>query len=360
MKKMNGASVVIDILHYPHVNFYKHAIKVLEEKDVDVHVILRPRGKLVSIFEKECPDAPFVLIGQHRKSILGKMTDMVERDIAFLRHLRKIKFDAGTGFGSINIAHETRFFGKPAIIFGDDIEYKLVYYLIKPFATQLVMPSSARGKNLLKYKGFKELAYLHPNHFTPDKKALEPYNLDPYEYVFIREISSASLNYRRAEMGKLSKIMDYLKQMDLKILLSIEDKSLIDLFKDYCIILKEPIADIHSLLHFAAFTVSSGDSIARESCLVGIPSIYTGGRDMAINNELIRRSCMFKVEDEKSIKNMINYILKNDIKKEVEAKIKYAIKEEWVDTTQVILDVLLGTIYNDDSLIEKYKPTAEA
>ena len=81
---------------------------------------------------------------------------------------------------------------------------------------------------------------------------------------------------------------------------------------------------------------------------------------MAINSELIRRSCMFKVEDEKSIKNMINYILKNDIKKEVEAKIKYAIKVEWVDTTQVILDVLLGTIYNDDSLIEKYKPTPEA
>ena len=353
---MDGASAVIDILHYPHVNFYKHAIEVLREKDIGVHVILRPRGKLVSIFEKECPDVPFVLIGKHRKTIFGKMFDMVERDIAFLRYLRKIKFDAGTGFGSINIARTTRFFGKPSIIFGDDIEYKLLHFLIKPVATRIVMPGSARGKNLLKYNGFKELAYLHPNHFKPDKKALEPYNLNPYEYVFIREVSSASLNYRRMEMGKLSKIVDYLKEMNLKILLSIEDKSLIDLFKNHCIVLKEPIEDIHSLLSFAIFTISSGDSMARESCLVGTPAIYTGGRDMAINNELIKMSCMFKVEDENYLEETIKYLIENDIKKEVEAKIKHAIKEEWVDTTQVILDVLLGTIYKDDSLIEKYKP----
>jgi predicted glycosyltransferase len=363
MKRKNGASVVIDIAHYPHVNLYKHTIEALIEKHIKVHVVLRPRGKLVSIFQKECPDVPFVLIGEHRKSIYGKMFDMVERDIAFLNYLSKIKFDAGMGFGSISIAHTTRFFGKPAIIFGDDTENKLGHYLIKPFAQIFVRPKCvppAQGKNLLKYNGFKELAYLHPNHFTPDKNALEPYNLSPYEYVFIREVSSASLNYRRAEMGKLSKILTYLKEKELKILLSLEDKSLIDLFKDHCIILKEPVEDIHSLLHFAAFTMSSGDSMARESCLVETPAIYTGGRDMAINNELIKRSCMFKVEDEKSIKNIVDYIINNDIKKEVEAKIKHAIQYEWVDTTQVILDVLLGTVYKDDSLIEKYKPTPEA
>jgi predicted glycosyltransferase len=363
MKRMNGVSVVIDIAHYPHVNFYKHAIEVLRKKNIDVKVIIRPRGKLVSIFHKECPDERFVLIGKYRKTIFGKIFDMLERDIAFLRYLSRIKFDAGTGFGSINIAHTTRFFGKPTIIFGDDTENKLGHYLVKLFAPIVVRPKCVppAQKNLLKYNGFKELAYLHPNHFTPDKNALEPYNLNPYEYVFIREVSNASLNYRRAEMGKLSKILDYLKEMNLKILLSIEDKSLIELFRDNCIILKEPVEDIYSLLHFASLTLSSGDSMARESCLVGTPAIYTGGRDMAINNELIKRSCMFKVEDDKSIKNTIKYLIENNIKKEVESRIKYAIDHEWEDTTQVILDVLLGTIYKDDSLIEKYKPaTPEA
>jgi len=348
-------SVIFDIQHYPSVNLYKHTIAALREKNINVQVIMQPRGNLISMFQKECPDVPYVLMGKHKKTTLGKMVNLVKRDMALLKYLSKTKFELG--LGSINLAHATRFFGKSSILVTDDVEYRLTYYLYKPFATWIIMPIyiPASGKNLLKYKGFKELAYLHPNHFTPNKEALEPYNLNPYEYVFIREVSSASLNYRKLKMGKLSKILNYLKQMDLNILLSIEDKSLIYLFKDHCIILKEPVGDIHSLLHFAELTLSSGDSMARESCLVGTPSIYTGGRDMAINDELIKRSCMFKVEDENSIKNTIDYIISNNIKKEVETKIKHAIEHEWEDTTQVILDVLLGSIYKDYSLIEKYK-----
>jgi len=360
MEKLDKSSVIFDILHYVHLNFYKHAIKNLVRENINVYVVIRPRGNLVSVFKKECPNLPYVLVGKHRKTIIGKIFDMIERDMSLLRYLSKIKFEAGVG--DFHLAQTTRFFKKPSISLVDDIEYKLAYYLVKSSATWILMPKSipARGKNLLKYDGFKELAYLHPNHFKPNKKALEQYGLNPYEYVFIREVSSASLNYQKLKMGKLSKILDYLKEMDLKIVLSIEDKSLINLFKEHCIILKEPVEDIHSLLSFANFTISSGDSMARESCLAGTPAIYTGGRDMVINNELIKRSCMFKVEDEKNIKDTIDYIISNDIKKEVEAKIKHAIEHEWVDTTQVILDVLLGTIYKDKSLIEKYKPTPEA
>jgi len=359
---MDGASVIIDITHYPHVNFYKYAIKSLKERNINVYVILRPRGKLVSIFQKECPDVPFVLIGRYRKKIFGKIFDMVERDTALLRYLSKRKFDVGTGVGSINLTHVTHFLKKPSIMFEDDLEYKLGYHLYSHLASQVVMPKCipAQGKHLLKYSGFKELAHLHPNHFKPNKKALESYDLNPYEYVFIREVSSASLNYQKLKMGKLSKILDYLKEMDLKIVLSIEDKSLINLFKEHCIILKEPVEDIHSLLSYANFTISSGDSMARESCLVGTPAIYTGERDMAINNEFIKRSCMFKVNDENYLEETIKYLIEQDVKKEVEAKINQAIREEWVDTTEVILDVLLGTIYKDNSLIEKYKPTPEA
>ena len=68
---------------------------------------------------------------------------------------------------------------------------------------------------------------------------------------------------------------------------------------------------------------------------------------------------MFKVENEKDIKDTITYIINNNMKREVKVKIKHAIEHEWVDTTQVILDVIMGTIYKDPSLIEKYKPIPE-
>ena len=44
------------------------------------------------------------------------------------------------------------------------------------------------------------------------------------------------------------------------------------------IMLQEPIEDIHSLIYYAAGLVSSGDSMAREAALLGVPSYYLGIR----------------------------------------------------------------------------------
>jgi hypothetical protein len=44
------------------------------------------------------------------------------------------------------------------------------------------------------------------------------------------------------------------------------------------ILLQEPIEDIHSLIYYSAGLVSSGDSMAREAALLGVPSYYLGIR----------------------------------------------------------------------------------
>lgn len=316
MQKNNEPSVIVDITHSPHVNLYKNAIKILMKNNFVVNVALRPRGRLISIFKKECPDVPYFIIGHHRKNITGKMLDLIERDVGLYKYFRKNRFDIGTG-GGINLTHIAPLLGKPSVMFIDDIEYKLTYYLYKPFATYVVIPwhIPASGGNVLKYSGFRELAYLHPDYFKPNESALEQYNLDPYEYVFIREVSSASLNYRNMEMGRLTKILDHLKRKGLKILLSIEDKSLVHLFKKDCIIIEEPIEDIHSLLKYALFTVSSGDSMARESCLVGTPTIYTGGEIWQLIENLLKDLACLKHTMKTKLKPQLIILLQMKLRK---------------------------------------------
>jgi predicted glycosyltransferase len=51
--------------------------------------------------------------------------------------------------------------------------------------------------------------------------------------------------------------------------------------------LTEPVRDIHSLIYFSRFLISSGDSMAREACVMGVPAFYCGGREMAVNNYLL-------------------------------------------------------------------------
>ena len=337
-------NIVIDFVHPADVNFYKNAINILMKRKVEINLIVRPRGKLISILQKELPYINFKIIGKHYSNIYGKIFGLIKRDLGVIFYLNKIDFDVSTSLG-FQICHASRILGKPSVVFEDDYEYKIPFYLAKFSATRHVMPECipATGKNIYKYNGLKELAYLHPRYFKPNKKILEQYKLRPQEYVFIREIANTSLNYKGSS-AKLHEITEHLEEMGFQIVVSLENKSLIERFKKNCIILEEPVEDIYSLLKFAALTISSGDTMARESCLVGTPTIYTGGRDMYVNKELIRKECMFKVDDIEKVPITIKYILENDLKRDVERIIEHAIMYEWDDTTEVIVENLVNSI----------------
>jgi len=344
--------ILVDLVHPSDVNFFKNAIKILKKDyNADIDIFALPRGNLVPIFKKECGGYPFKSIGNYRTSLIGKAFGVADRGLQMLKYYNHHKFDVATGFGGIGISHVAWILNKPSVIFEDDIEYKLGFYPYKSFASCIVMPEyiDFEGERIVKYKGFKELAYLHPNYFTPDPKILDDYGVEPSQYVFIREVSNTTLNYSSLMIGQLQLVFTYLNDLGFKIIASLEEKSLKKKFESKCIILEEPVEDIYSLLSFSSFTISSGDTMARESCLLGTPTIYTGGRDMLVNRELQKRSLLFKVDCIPEINETITTIVNNNIKKHVSTEVKNAIESEWEDTTKVILNNLLNTISEDPS-----------
>jgi predicted glycosyltransferase len=337
---------------------YKNVFKKLRNI-FEFDFILHSRGPLLKIFMKEYGKyitSNYYIVGKHYNNIFGKIFDIVIRYPQLLKLTRSLKAGIITASGDFVIA-SMKYINTPTVLFLDDYEYKLAFELEKMTASCIVVPICIpiKGKKILKYSGFNQLAYLHPNYFTPVKSVLREYGLTQNNYVFIREVSNTTLNYSGLEEGLLSEVCPYLKDMGFEIVLSLENKDLKRQFEDYCVILNEPVSDIHSLLHYASLTIASGDSMSRESCLVGTPAIYTGKRDMAINRELIKKGCFFKVDEVSNVMQQVKEIIENDIKKETEYTIQKAIKNEWDDTTQVIIDVLLSKLYNDESLIEKYK-----
>ena len=68
--------------------------------------------------------------------------------------------------------------------------------------------------------------------------------------------------------------------------------------------MKEPVKDIHSLMYFSQVVISSGDSVAREGAMLGVPSIYAGIRDMPANVIMIKKEMLFKLEP-KEIAGMV-------------------------------------------------------
>lgn len=334
-------NILFDLLHSSDINLFKNAIKYLEKEQHNIIITIRQRGRLEAIARNEFPNINILKIGKHRKNIFLKIFGQISRELEFIKFFRanKINVSVNQGFANIIAAKVYRI---PFLQFEDDFEYKLAFYYVRYFCTRDIMPSfiPVNNNNIVNYKGFKELAYLHPNYFTPNLDELKKYNIKPNNYVFIREVANVSLNYKKSNLS-IFKIREKIKKLGLKIMLSLEDKKISYYFKEDCIILEEPVDDIFSLMKYALFTISSGDTMARESCLLGTPTIYTGRRNMVVNKPLLELGCMFKEDTENAIFRRINSLFQKNLKEKIRGIIEDNIKNKWEDTTAVVIKHIL-------------------
>ncbi len=158
--------------------------------------------------------------------------------------------------------------------------------------------------------------------------------------MFIREIASISVNYQQSN-SQLPEIVNYLKTKNLNIVLSIENKGFVDSFKDTCIILKEPVKGLYSLIYYSKFVISSGDTMAREACLLGKACIYTGGRTMLANSQFIELGAMFKAESLQQIFPIIDKLEESDYISSVKENMEKLVSTEFEDTNNILLSQIL-------------------
>lgn len=340
-------NILFDFQHPVDINFFKKSILILKKQNHNIFLTFRPRGNLEKILKYELPGFPTFAFGKHGKNLISKLIYNFLREIELLNFYRIHNIKLTCGFGPLTTI-SSKIYGIPSLAFEDDFEYKINFYYAKLFATRHIMPSifPTRGKNVFHYKGFKELAYLHPDYYSPDISILKEYNLSENEYVFIREVSAVSLNYQNKK-SHLIEIIEIIQSHGLEIVLSIEDKSVKNHLQKNCIILEEPVKDINSLLAFAAITITSGDTMARESSLLGTLTIYTGNRDMLIHKIFYDIGIMYNELSVSSIAKRLSSVLK--IKKDIYLKFKIdeMIKNNWDNTTEIILNNIYDFLNED-------------
>ena len=278
-------NIWIDILHIPQFNFYKPLIGLLVEKGYHLYITALGRGKLPAIVRKELAEYKNVdisIIGRHR---MTKISAIVEANLIrivwlFFWCIGK-KIDVAFSNGS-HVGMMGRIFRFSAYEFEDDPQ-AADYHLMCRYATQnhSIVYEMPEGQELDKRDKLvaclKEWAYLNPRTFVPKVEVLEKYGVKPKEYMFLREVSVGTINYAGQASGAILGIKDMIPT-DMRVLFSLEEKKRRDEYPADWILLQEPIEDIHSLIYYSAGLVSSGDSMAREAALLGVPSYYLGIR----------------------------------------------------------------------------------
>ena len=331
--------IIIDLNHPCDINFFKHLILQLNDNvGIKLFITVLDRDPVPRIVADEFPNIDVKYFGKHRHT---KMSIIFQANILkFIKlfiFVLQVKPDYGVSFGGYLLGASLKLLRKKNIQFDDDPEAKINHFLEKITATELIFPPIILPHgNISIINSIKEWAYLSPKYFTPNEDCLKEYNLIKKDYVFIREVNSNTTNY----LGQKSNIIATITSefpVNIKVVLSLEDKSNILNYPASWIVLKEPVKNIHSLMYFSKVVLSSGDSMAREGAVMGVPSIYCGIRNMAVNDILIKKGLLYH-ENIDNILKLIENIFNNedDIKKQ--DNIRNELLMEWDDPTQFLLN----------------------
>jgi hypothetical protein len=112
--------------------------------------------------------------------------------------------------------------------------------------------------------------------------------------------------------------------------LSLEDKSIAGNFPEHWTILQEPVSDIHSLIYYSKGVVSSGDSMAREGAMLGVPSIYCGIRKMKANELLMGIGLLHHLPLKEAVP-FINKMLAKSFDEALQINARKELLDNWVD-----------------------------
>ena len=267
--------ILIDIGHPAHVHYFRNFIYEMERKGHTY--MITTRDKEVTLDLLNYYDLNYICMGKNLNGLWGKFWSIIRNDIKIFKVSLKFKPDLFLSFNIPFPAHVGFLLRKPVVGFTDTEHAKINHLLANPFTHSILTPS-CYNKNLgikhIRFNGYMELCYLHPNYFIPDPSILKLLGVKKDEkYIIMRFVSwnashdvghsGLSLDMKRKTLKELSKYA--------KVFVSSEGELPKDL-KKYQI--KIPPEKMHDVLYYATMYFGDGGTTASEAAILGTPSIH--------------------------------------------------------------------------------------
>lgn len=277
--------ILVGISHPKHVYMFKNLIKIMEAKGHEFKVIMVEKEITGYLLEKF--DIQYKLIGKNQPTLFKKMMSLPIWEYRTLKIATKFKPDIFIGQALPHFAHISTLLNKPFIVCEDTEIAKKLHRFVLPFADAIVTPNCYKddlGKKHVRFKGFFELAYLHPKNFEPDISVLDDLGININDkYVVVRLVSwhaHHDIGYKGMSLEIKKKVIEELEKY-AKIYISSES-ALPSEFKKYE--LKCSPVKMHNLLYYSALYVGDSGTMATEAGILGTPSIYISSLASAMGN----------------------------------------------------------------------------
>ena len=264
--------------HPANVHFFKNFIWKMQKLNHDV--MITARDKEVTLDLLNAYGFNYTKISKMKMGSINLIYEWVSMDIKLLNIALKFKPDIMLGVGSPCIAHVSRLTNALSIIFTD---YPLWYdkVITYPFSDIILTPTSFSenlGKKHLMIKSYKELAYLHPDFFKPNKKIYELMNINENERFVIMRFASFDAVHdgflgfdikagfdTRTKIELVNQVIKYAR------VFIVPAGELPEELNKYRI--QFPLEKIHDALYYADLLISDSQTMTTEAAVLGTPVV---------------------------------------------------------------------------------------
>jgi uncharacterized protein len=268
--------ILIDIGHPAHVHNFRNLARELEKKGHLVFWTVKDIEVAKRLLEHY--GFRYFILPKKSDSVTGKVIKQVFYDLVILLICLYKRIDITIGT-SVSIAHISRITKIKSFVFDDDDDdvQPLVTKYVNPFATVLLSPDALNGKrkrmDTIYYRGYHELAYLHPKRFIPDPTVLTELGISPEEPYFIMRFNVFKAHHDVGILGlsleQKIKLIELLKPYG-KIFITTEREIESELLPYR---LKISPEKIHTLINYATILLGDSQTMTSEAAVLGVPSL---------------------------------------------------------------------------------------
>ena len=280
--------ILIDILHPAHVHFFRNFHDEMVGRGHQLCVTARAKDRSLDLLEQF--GLPYHRLSDQREGGVGMTVEMAQRTGRLVRLMRSFRPDVMTGIMGPSIAIAGALRRVPAVVFYDTEFATQTNRVVYPLAHSVCTPDCYQGKvpgTHLRYAGYHELAYLHPNRFRADPAKLGAFGVSADEpYALVRFVSWQAVHDRR-ERGLAAAQKRHLVELLQgygRVLVSSEAPLPPDLA---ALEVNGPVHDIHHLMAHAQLVVGESATMSSEAAVLGVPAVFiaTTGRGYTDDEE---------------------------------------------------------------------------
>lgn len=272
----NNNRIGIFLGHPAHFHLYKNVAKQLKENGYIVDFLVKRKDILEKLLQNAGLD--YIIVREEERKVtskIGLMWSILTLEWQMFKYMfcKKPRLVTGTYIALCN-----KILKVPMLVCNEDDADVVPRFamLSYPGASAILNPivcnSGKWNEKAIKYNSYQELAYLHPNHFTPRKEVVEQYfSVDkPYMIMRFAKLTAhhdSDIQGITLEIAK--KLIDIISpQMDIYITSERELESELEPYR-----IKINPLHMHDVMAFASLYVGDSQTMAAEAGVLGVPFV---------------------------------------------------------------------------------------